>query len=182
MSDSVQVTILCEDRQTQCFIRYFLMQKGYDRHEIHLEPLPQSHGGAGDKWVRTRFPELIKAYHNRKRKASTCLIVAIDADPNGTFETRSRWLKNTCDDLNISFRDEEDSVLVIVPKRNIETWLAYLRGETVDEDTEYRKYEEESECRKDVAELVAMCNRGILRLPAPPSLEQACREVGRLPK
>ena len=135
MSNGVQVTILCEDLQTRCVIRQFLMKSGYTRHELHEVSVPGNSGGAGDKWVRDRFPVELKAYHNRKHRASTCLIVALDADLKETVDSRRQWLRDACDEQKVPFRDNDDKVLMIVPKRNIETWLAYLRGKDVDEKT-----------------------------------------------
>ncbi len=184
MSESVLVTILCEDLQTRCFIRQFLLKKGYNRHQLREVPVPRDAGGAGDKWVRERFPLELQAYRSRKHKAATCLIAAIDADPKRNAEIRRKWLNDACREQQISCREKADNILIPVPKRNIETWPAYLRGEDVDEEREkpYLKYELESECRADVANLLEMCNQGKLRAPAPPSLDDACLEAQRLPK
>ncbi|MEQ8386222.1 MAG: hypothetical protein RH949_28070 [Coleofasciculus sp. A1-SPW-01] len=35
-------------------------------------------------------------------------------------------------------------------KRNIETWIHFLQGETVDEETEYSKYQKEAACKPSV--------------------------------
>ena len=70
----------------------------------------------------------------------------------------------------------DERVLLVIPKRNIETWLAYLRGEAVDEETEYRRYDCESRCRADVDRLDEMCGRGELENVPPPSLERCCKD------
>ena len=60
--------------------------------------------------------------------------------------------------------------------RNIETWLAYLNGATVDETTSYPKLEKPGQCKSHVRQLSDMCGRQELRAPAPPSLTAACVE------
>ncbi len=68
----------------------------------------------------------------------------------------------------------------MIPKRNIETWLAYLRGEAVDEQTEYRKYDCPSDCQLDVERLDEMCRQRKFQADPPPSLAYACQEFKRL--
>lgn len=76
-------------------------------------------------------------------------------------------------------RAETRLVVVAVPTWNIETWLAYLRGESVDEsrDDYPRLDKSESGCQPQVEALAEMCRRRELREPPPPSLTAACREV-----
>ncbi len=112
---------------------------------------------------------------------SSALIVLTDAD-SMTVQERLETLRRKCADENIEWRRPGEAVLIIIPKRNIETWLAYLRREEVDENSTYRKYPAESDCRGDVRELVSMCEHGKIRTPAPDSLTVACDEWRRMPR
>jgi hypothetical protein len=96
-------------------------------------------------------------------------------------EERIQTFKDACAEAAISFRQDNERVVFVIPKRNIETWLAYLRGEQVDETRVYPKYESESDCKNQVTRLDEMCRRQILEpeLP-PPSLIAACSEFQRI--
>jgi hypothetical protein len=69
-----------------------------------------------------------------------------------------------------------ERVAIFVPARNIETWLAYLGGQTVNENDTYPRLERERDCQRYVERLYEMCQQGALREPSPPSLEAACTE------
>lgn len=89
------------------------------------------------KWVRQEYPDELRAIRGRR---NAYLIVVTDADADSTVARRAQ-LDAECRKEEVRLRDDRDPVLVIVPRRNIETWLAYLGGTTVDEDTTYREVE-----------------------------------------
>lgn len=77
-------------------------------------------------------------------------------------------------------RVPQGPVVVIVPRRNIETWFAYLDGSDVDEHRRYSKLAKVRDCEKHAKELYIMCHeRQSLRDPAPSSLREACDEYNR---
>ena len=176
--DAVGVVILSEDIQSECFIRRFLNRRGWDRRQIRAETLPRGQG-SGEQWVREKFISELKAYRSRSSRAATCLIVASDADDK-TVDERIQTFRNMCAEAGVGFRNEGERVAFIIPRRNIETWLAYLRGEAVNEIDRYPKYGFESECRDQVVRLDEMCRQQRLAPPPPPSLESACNEFKRI--
>ena len=90
---------------------------------------------------------------------------------------RVRQLEDACRQKGIAARTDAENIAVFVPTWNIETWIAWLRGQEVDEGSkDYPRLRRESECLPQVNELADMCERGHLRQPAPPSLEAACSE------
>jgi len=90
-------------------------------------------------------------------------------------------LKAACSEAGVPFRTAEERVALAIPRRNIETWLAYLRGEEVNETDAYPKYDDESECRNEVAKLDEMCRKQKLEPdPPPPSLVIGCQEFKRI--
>ena len=162
----LKITVLCEDKQHGAFIRRFLKKRN---REVYVVPRPNS--GAGERFVRDQFPAFLDAV----RKRDGILVTMIDGD-NHSIEKRLRQLDETCSKRGVSPRQPNDKVVVFVPVRNIETWLAYLDGEAVNETDTYPKLRKESECIRHVNALYDMCKTGRLRSPAPPSLETACQE------
>ncbi|PZN71469.1 MAG: hypothetical protein DM484_26320 [Candidatus Methylumidiphilus alinenensis] len=183
MTISVDVVVLCEDLQMFYFIKHFLKSNGWDKKGLKTNFRPKFTGeGSGEEYVRERYPNELKALRSIRQLKKVALIVCTDADKQ-TVEQRKKSLDKECEKKGIPKRQEEEDVLVLVPKRNIETWFTYLRGENIDEENDkktYNKYECESECIPDILELTKMCNKKSLRLPAPPSLEVACTEYEKL--
>jgi hypothetical protein len=94
---------------------------------------------------------------------------------------RIQTFKKACEESEISFRQDNERVVFVIPKRNIETWLAYLRGQPVNEASVYPKYESESHCKEQVTKLDEMCRVQALEPePPPPSLISACSEFRRI--
>jgi len=179
MSDPVHTIILCEDLQLRCFIRRFLLKRGWHARQIREVALPAG-GGAGVTWVRKNLPNELQAYRSRNALAETCLVVGCDADDK-TVEGRIQRLTEACTAAGVPFRTNDERVALAVPKRNIETWLAYLRGTVVNEEDAYPKYKHESECRNQVAHLDEMSQKQHLEPePPPPSLVLACEEFKRI--
>ncbi|MDE2824081.1 MAG: hypothetical protein OXK79_11335 [Chloroflexota bacterium] len=180
MSRNVQIVLLCEDRQHETFCRRFLTKAGWPVRHISVEIAPRGRG-SGEQFVRNRFPEELEAYRRRNHHVSVTLLVMVDGDNQGV-ERRVAELDAACRERNIPCRDPGEQVLVFVPTWRIETWLAYLGGETVDEGRrDYPRLPRPRECRPHVDSLAAMCQRGRLREPAPSSLRAACTEYRRWP-
>ena len=203
----VEVVVLCEDLQTVRFVRRFLKLRMFRPHQIHIRlpkldelrrrPRFRNHrihtrlpevsmgdverplmGGAGEQWVRTQYPNELKEIRDKK---NVYLIVVIDAD-DGTIDKRHKDLEKACKARNILPRNNSDrNVLHIIPRRNIETWLAYLDGKNIDETTDYKQ-----NCKKLCPEncarhLYDMCYvRQRLRKPVPDSLLRAREEYRKL--
>ena len=173
---SARIVLLCEDQQTDSFVRRFLARRNFRNHDIHTLPLPLGRQ-SGEQWVRTRFPKELKAVRQKER---AFLIVIIDADAFTTDERRDQ-LNRSCREQEILERRPGDPVIVAVPRRNIETWFAYLDGESVDETRQYPPLRRPRDCRRHARELYRMCHEDQqLRHPVPPSLAEACGEYRRL--
>ena len=173
---SARVVLLCEDKQTDSFARRFLRYRGFSHHEITTLPLP--HGAqSGAQWVRERYPRELRAIRARRE---AFLVVAVDADNHSTEDRRSE-LERECAKQDVPERTSEDPVIVVVPRRNIETWLAWLGGDKVDEETSYPRLRRESDCDPLARNLYRMCHKAQrLDEGAPPSLIEACQEYRRL--
>ena len=173
---SVGIVLLCEDSQTESFVRRFLGHRRFRHRDIFTIPLP--HGKqSGEQWVRTRFPKELKAIRTRQR---AYLVVVIDADARTTADTKA-WLDAECRKQKVTPRRRNDPVVIAVPKRNIETWLAFLKtGQEVDEQQQYPRLPRVRDCHPLADELFRMCREEQLPTLAPPSLVAACSEYGKL--
>ncbi|MCX6842951.1 MAG: hypothetical protein NTX53_11790 [candidate division WOR-3 bacterium] len=168
----VRVVLLCEDSQQETFVRRFLTGMNWEPRELRIEKNPR---GSGEQWVRCQFPKELKAYRNRMARAATALIAVIDADA-GSVQDRIDELSEACSSRQIPFRTADEAVAIAVPRRNIETWIHYLRQNSVSEEIEYPKLKNPSECRDAVDTLLEQCRGTGLKEDAPPSLAAACSE------
>jgi hypothetical protein len=104
--------------------------------------------GSGAQWVIDHYEAEILAHLIRRaklpdrRRSEKWLIVAIDADA-GTVQDRlnefRRRIKESQDERVRKCRVERDNVARLIPKWSIETWILNLNGETIDEDTSYKR-------------------------------------------
>ena len=171
----MQIVLLCEDTQHEAFARRFLSETGWDTRRLRVERAPGGRGAA-DQFVRERFPVELTVYRRKQASVAQALIVILDGDSRG-IHARQAALDEACQSNGIEARQGNERVLVLVPTWNIETWIAYLDGTTVDEATpNYPRLARPRECRDHVRKLATMCQHGRLRLPAPSSLESACAE------
>ena len=178
MNRGVQLVVLCEDKQHWAFVKRFLERRGWNARRIRLRVAPTGRG-AGEQFVRERFPEELGGYRSNRNRVSRGLIVMLDGDAAG-LTGRLRSLDESCQARGVAPRRANDRVAVFVPTRNIETWFAWLDGEPVDEKKTYPKLDRPKDCRRHVDKLVRMCDADALREPAPPALRAASKEYKRL--
>jgi hypothetical protein len=191
MSKVSQYIILCEDMLQRVFVYRFL--RNYDVNPRAIFPVKLPDGdGSGEKYVRTEYPNQIKAYRDRRSKTksteNTVLIVVIDAD-NGLVENRQKQLSDAARSVEVAPRSDDDLIVHLIPKRHIETWLAFLgKANNVDEETSYKpqhsfhKKEHESHPLIDeFTEMFRSLRQHQLPLNSPPSLMRALeKELERL--
>ena len=175
MTRNVQLIVLCEDIQHRTFIGRFLKDRGWKTRGIRWEVSPAGRGSA-EQFVRRRFPKELQGYRSRRTHIDQGLVVMLDGDAVG-LERRLHSLDESCRECGVKPRRDDDRVAVFVPTWNIETWLAYLSGQAVDEaESDYPKLERPRDCQRHVDTLVEMCRAGALREPAPSALQAARRE------
>lgn len=174
MSDrNVQLVLLCEDGQHETFVRRFLKRVGWSTHRLRVE---KASAGSGEQFVRERYPVELSGYRGKRGQVGQALLVMTDGDASGTAG-RLQKLDVECDGQGVERRQPAERVSVFIPTWNIETWLAYLDGGTVDEGRkDYPRLDRERECQRHVDQLAEMCRQGQLRDPAPESLKTACKE------
>ena len=176
MTRKVQLVLLCEDRQQEVFARRFLEKAGWYTRSLRVIMAPPGKGSA-EQFVREQFPAEL---HECRKHANTRLVVMIDGDNQGPHK-RLGQLDKECQKQRVRPRQSNEAVAIVVPTWNIETWLAYLDGQDVDETrSNYSKLSHEGDCQRHVNALWQMCQQGKLRQPSPPSLDAACAEYKRL--
>ncbi|MEG5061787.1 hypothetical protein QUB60_27170 [Microcoleus sp. A2-C5] len=122
----------------------------------------------------------MKAYRQNKNRVSIGLVVLIDADM-GTLQDRLSQLASILDQDAQDKRRSDEAIAIFVRKRNIETWIHYLQGESVNEEAGYAKFEQnEAVCKTSVEDLADRCYSQSLPEDAPRSLQAACGELQRL--
>jgi len=169
MKRRVSWVLLCEDEQQYAFAHRFLKALLGTRSRGIRKVL-----GPGAAGVRARFATEVQLVRSRGDTAG--LVAFIDAD-SFTVQDRKQFVADACGKKALT---TSDPVAILVPRRNIETWIAYLGGTDVDETVLYPKLDRERDCAPAVDALKRMCDQQQLRPPAPLSLEDACGEFQRL--
>ena len=171
------MVLLCEDTQHEVFVRRFLKEMGWHLRHFRIEKAPQGRG-SGEQFVRENYPSELQKF--RTKPGRRALIAVVDGDATGV-DGRLADFEQACVEQEVPSRRDEETVMLLVPTWRIETWLAYMDGNTVCESRPgYPRLARESECQRHVEVLAGMCREGALRLPAPASLVAACGEYGRL--
>jgi hypothetical protein len=170
--------MLCEDIQHAAFAVRFFERCGWNKRQITIRKVPGGMG-SGEAFVRENYVKELKEYRKNRNRVSRGLILCTDGDADG-WQKRLVMLQNECEQQQIEPRTKDEAVALFIPTWNIETWLAYLSGETVDETrNNYPRLKSAKECGPNVDALFAMCQSRLLREPAPDSLRHTCEEFQR---
>jgi hypothetical protein len=122
----VEIIILCEGKQDELFVQYFLLKWGFKLRNIRFVTcLPGKE--SGEAFVRRNYAIEVNAYRDRKTKG---LIAITDADKKSVKQKLTQ-LREELSKNHISEPKQYEAIAVFIPKRNIETWLHYLKGEQV---------------------------------------------------
>ncbi len=179
MSAGVNAVILCEDVQSQVFIYRALLHRGYNKRQIRLLPVPDGQG-AGEQHVVLSYAEQVRVHRSRAARMKAALLVHIDADTLPVAARHAR-LATALVEAELAPRGDREAIAILVPKRNIETWIHFLlSGQLVDESTAYSKFAEESEAWP-AAEAFDQASKTEAPADAPPSLVTALAEMARIP-
>ncbi len=176
-----EIVVLCEDRNHEGFARRLLENLGerFRRAPRFLK----AGAGSGKYFVEQQFPVEFRAYLKRKQRMRVALLVLIDCDMESA-EATGRQLR---DSLQIEERrtfEQEDCLLVLLPKRSIETWIEFAKsGQALDEAYREKRAHPSADAAgcKALASLFYAWSRvnNILPEEMPPSLIRAVEALRR---
>lgn len=179
---SWRLTIVCEDRRTERFLRRLC-----ERYEHSVQDVVVAPSGRGDasEWVKKQYPGLVKKRRSKNYQHQLGLLVCVDGDELGVLG-RHRELSAGLEAAGLAKREPSEPVAVFVPTWSIESWLATLCG--------YEGAGEAQSIKDDLALGRALWADGSLDAatckraaelwraadPTLPSLQDAYREAGRI--
>lgn len=130
----VRVTVLCEDRMHEHFVRKLC--EGYGLTPVRVQIAPKGRGSA-EEWVRKRFPDEVKRLRQHRHE-HIALITITDGDRFGVTE-RLQGFASALAENGLPARTNDDHLAILVPTWSIETWLLWLCGEVdVGETVSYK--------------------------------------------
>jgi len=174
-----QNVILCEDRQHLAFVRRYLSGLGYNERQIRDAPCPMG-SQAGEQFVRQRYPIEVSEQRRRVARLSVNLVVVIDAD-DMPVDRRLQQLEQELANLTLPGRGPDERIAILIPRRNIETWIHYLNGDSVNEIDTFPKLVRQRDCQPAVDRLLQIKHSGwVLPADSPASLIAALPELQRL--
>ncbi len=140
MSERVsQIVLLCEDRLQASLVRAYMRRCGLQTKEPLLMPLVASERASGGNvnWVLREFPRQFRACRQRHTHARTLLIVVVDAD-EGSVDQRHSDLNSALEGARMTPTNPSDPIVILVPKRHIETWIRAANGSDANETDNYK--------------------------------------------
>jgi hypothetical protein len=170
----IRFIILSEGKRDYDFARAFL-QSRFGKHYVSINRAQTVAAGlgSGEQRVRERYPVELKALR-KKGGEKACLVVMIDGDNLSARERRA-----TLEERGSRAFDEK--VLIIVPRRNLETWFAWLDGERVDEQTNYKLRYRQAKPTLYGKKMAETCSGNPAGAgEALDSLHEACQEIRRI--
>ncbi len=168
----LRFTVLCEDRAHQRLLRLYLNERGVENGRITFLDLPDGRG-SGEQHVREKFQHAVHTHRTRGWE-NRALLVMVDGDK--TPDRKEQLLSRLS-----APRTPEERIVILVPRRNLETWLAFFRdGGTVDEEeTDYTHHSfSKNDFRKAVQDMVIQCHQSGFSVPS--SFLDAVQEWQRL--
>ena len=178
--------VLAEDAVQQNLVRRYLERCGHTV-PFRLVPLPaKGPGGSGEKYVREQYPREVQACRSiLGRRATALLVVIVDADME-TTERRAAQLGDALQATGMRARGNDEPIVVLIPKRHVETWIRALLGKQADEVTNYTKAPYSTPLPNDIKNAAAELHRwtrpGTGPGPtSPPSLTASLPEWRKIP-
>jgi hypothetical protein len=175
-----EIIVLAEDLNLGNFAVRYLLRTGQKLRKIRLH-LPKPGRGSGEKFVRESYGTEVKYFRNRASSRSAALVVAIDADVR-TVADREAELSAELVRTGQDGRRQMERIILLIPKRNIETWILCLSNEAVDETTDYKRRADVGDKIKPAAEAFFEWSRPHYAVPVHcvRSLSRALIEAQRL--
>ncbi len=144
-----------EDKQHQAFLTRLLQALGYPPHKVRVVSSPAGQGSA-EQYVREHYADEVRELRRRSGHLQQALLVMIDADDKELGE-RMQQLAKELEKAGLEPRGASERIAVLIPRRNIMTWIEYLLGKQVKETDTYPELKgRERDCRPAVTRLVEL--------------------------
>jgi hypothetical protein len=150
MNDRVsEIILLCEDDPQEQLVRAFLKTCGLNTKPPMFRSRNASRAieGGNVTWVLREFQGELTACRQRHAKANTLLIVVVDADDNDVVTRKSHLVAEPRVVLT-------DPLVVLIPKRHIETWIRAATNQTVNETDDYKAPEPKKQVIRTAAKII----------------------------
>lgn len=184
MSQAAEIILLAEDvRQRKIIHRYLTKKRGYSHRCIRwINPQAFKGETPGLTFIRENYAQQVAELRNFLARRATVLIVVVDADAQ-TVDERVHELDVRLQADGQQARQSDEPILLIIPRRNVETWMCFLYDNAVDEETDYKpecKRLDDGEFARRFADFAYPLRNPLPTCPA--SLRRACQtELPRIP-
>ena len=174
--------ILGEDLRHANLVRRYLEQCGHERRCLRFM-LASPGRGAGEQHVRLNYAKEVNAYRNAAQRRRAALVVIIDAD-TCTVRQRRQELADALIEAHLETRQAKETIALLTPRRNVETWILCLTGDHVDEQTDYKGRAGLDHKTRSAAKSLWEWTRPnfVLPLTCIDSLREAIPELVRIPE
>ncbi len=127
------IIILAEDQEHQNLVYRYLLRAGHSDRCFRRVSLPGNRQ-CGSQYVREQFSKQVSEFRGTLgRRASCMLIVITDAD-NLTTMQREQTLHAELDRSGSRAVGDQELIVILIPKWQVETWIKCLLGQQVSED------------------------------------------------
>jgi hypothetical protein len=140
--DKYRVRVLCEDKAQFDFVRGFLKNQGVEGHNriLSCRDLPEGMQ-SGEQFVRDNFVNDFRIYAGGRENVLLVVVQDIDRANKSPDEAKSDMNK-LVKDAGMAGIDASEKLLLLFPKRNLETWFEWLQKSPprslVSEDEDYK--------------------------------------------
>jgi len=183
-----EIWILCEDKEHYYFIRGFFSYLGVDNRKFKLvNELPDGNG-SGEQFVRDKFPKALRKYARHPERKLLVVVQDVDQEDRDSVKM-ANTLNIAAQNYDIGSIKGSDKLLLIFPKRNIETWFEWLNSNKRDTISETRDYKQSHRNAKPGILGEQACKYYLEQKDKPdnncvimPSMKYACNNLDKLDK
>ena len=185
---SDKVIVLCEDIAQEKLIRAWLKMLGYNtKREVRFltDPSKSRDGRRNDNngFVDTNYVEQVQAQRARVHRMQCALVICRDTDGKTASDYLILFNQRLIDDSSDE-RQPNESIALLFPSRNVETWLVKLADHDVDETNDYKALCQKIDVDKSAQRFGRVaCHQEAQPADCPTSLQVAFdNECPRIPK
>lgn len=133
VSDRIaNVIVLAEDQEHQNLVRRYLLCANLSYGNLRQLSSPAGRG-SGSQYVREQFPNQVKECRGVLGRKTTCLLIVITDADNLTTAGREQTLQHSLTQVGLAAIIQNEPIVVLIPKWQVETWIKCLLGQTVSE-------------------------------------------------